>query len=107
MERVDVATFAAALERGEAAFDTRSAAQFAHDALPGTRQLTLEQVQTGDLPPVEPDEPLYLICAWGTVSELVAMYLEAAGFRNVYTVAGGMAAWRAAFTDATPGIDRR
>lgn len=112
MERVDVATFAAALARGDTAFDNRSAPQFARDALPGTRHLTLEQVQAGELPAVDPDEPVYLICAWGTVSEVVAMYLEAAGFRRVRTVTGGLAAWRQAATTgaikgATPDTDRR
>lgn len=107
MQRVDVAQAAAALERGEALFDTRSPAQYARDAIPGSRNLTLEQVQAGELPELDREAPLYLVCSWGTVSELVGMYLEAAGFRRVYTVVGGLTAWNHAITDATRDTDRR
>lgn len=65
------------------------------DAIPGSRQLTLEQVRAGALPEVPLDEPVYLICERGAVSELIGLYLEAEGFSEVYTVTGGLAAWRA------------
>jgi rhodanese-related sulfurtransferase len=107
MERVDAATLAAALERGEAVFDNRSATQYARDGLPGSLHLTLEQVQAGHLPALERTAPLHLVCAWGTVSEVVALYLEAAGFERVRVLRGGMAAWQALVKDATPDRGRR
>lgn len=64
-------------------------------AIPGARQLTLEQVQAGLLPQAPRDRPVYLICERGAVSELIGLYLEAEGFSEVYTVTGGLAAWRA------------
>ncbi len=76
-------------------FDTRPKARFAEDGLPQARHLTLEEVQAGALPELPQDQPLYLICERGQVSELVGLYLEAAGFQEVYNIAGGMAAWRA------------
>jgi len=40
------------------------------------------------------DTPLYLLCAGGTRSLLAADALQALGYRNVVSVAGGYAAWR-------------
>jgi len=39
------------------------------------------------------DEPLYLICRSGGRSALAAESLERMGFKQVYSVAGGMNAW--------------
>jgi rhodanese-related sulfurtransferase len=50
--------------------------------------------QAGDFPAVPRDEPVYLICERGQISELVGLYLKEAGFGEVYNVEGGMLAWR-------------
>ena len=94
MRAVDIEQFLEELERGSAAFDVRTEAQHQRDGLPGTKVLSLEAVQAGDLPDVPKGEPIYLICERGQVSELAGLYLEAAGFGEVYNVAGGMTAWR-------------
>jgi rhodanese-related sulfurtransferase len=54
----------------------------------------LEAVQVGKLPEVPKERPIYLICERGLVSELVGLYLEAAGFEHVFNVEGGMQALR-------------
>ena len=41
-------------------------------------------------------EPLYLICRTGARSALAAESLQNMGFTDVYSVAGGMAAWQEA-----------
>jgi len=99
MKSTDIATFAAALERGATVFDTRSYAQYQQDGLAGSEHLPLEQVQAGSLPSVPPENAVYLICERGQVSELVGLYLEDAGFQHVVNVAGGMVAWRQVYGD--------
>ena len=94
MRSVDIEQFLEVLEEGAAAFDVRTEAQHQRDGLPGTRVLRLEEVQAGHLPDVPKEKPVYLICERGQVSELAGLYLEAAGFGEVYNVAGGMIAWR-------------
>lgn len=65
----------------------------------GAKRLSLEAVQAGELPDLPKDTPIYLLCERGQVSELVGLYLEAAGFENVHNVAGGMTAWREAHSE--------
>lgn len=76
-------------------FDTRPPALIERDGLPGVQPISLEAVQRGELPDVAKDAPIYLICQRGAVSELLGLYLEEAGFRDVYNVAGGMNAYYA------------
>lgn len=94
MRSVDIEAFLEVLEEGAAAFDVRTQAQHQRDGLPGTEVLSLEDVQAGELPDVPKERPVYLICERGQVSELAGLYLEAAGFQEVYNVAGGMKVWR-------------
>ncbi len=101
---VDIMDFKKALAAGAAAFDTRSAAQFRKDGLPGLKHLSLEMAQAGDLPDIPKDEAVYLICERGQVSELVGLYLEAAGFKKVFNVGGGMNAWRMAMASKESGV---
>jgi rhodanese-related sulfurtransferase len=94
MQSVSIEDFIERLEAGARAFDTRPLASYRQDALPGVAHLSLEKVQAGKLPEIDKSEPIYLICERGMVSELAGLYLEAAGFRAVYNVEGGMIAWR-------------
>ena len=96
MRSVSVTDFAVRLREGAQVFDTRPLAQYKRDALPGVQHLSLEGVQAGQLPELPLDEPVYLICERGLMSDLVGLYLEAAGYEQVYNVEGGMRAWRQA-----------
>lgn len=80
---------------GAVFLDVRAAAQYRRDGLPRSRNLTLEAIQTGDVPDgVGTDEQVYLVCDRGQISELAGLYLEQAGFRTVANVRGGLAALR-------------
>jgi|FLYL01.1.fsa_nt_gi rhodanese-related sulfurtransferase len=87
MREVTLEQFWAAAARGEACFDARREA----DApLAGAVRLTLADVQAGRLPDIDPSTPVYLVCEYGAMSELVGLYLEAAGFGEVRHVTGGL-----------------
>lgn len=75
--------------------DTRPAAPAGEGPLPGAIPLSLEQAQAGELPELPKDTPIVVVCERGQISELVGLYLEAADFRDVSNLAGGMRAWRA------------
>lgn len=92
MKSIDVATLMSKLPNIRL-FDTRPAALIAKDGLPGARAISLEAVQMGQLPDIAKDEAVYLICQRGAISELLGLYLEEAGFKEVYNVAGGMNAY--------------
>lgn len=90
MQHATLEQLVAAQQAGAVVFDLRPA------PLPpfeGAAPLSLEAVQTGTLPELPLDTPVYLICARGQVSELAGLYLEAAGFTSVYHLAGGLRAW--------------
>lgn len=76
-------------------FDLRLEASGAAAEVPYARPLSLAALQAGDLPNAPKDEPLYLVCERGAVSELAGLYLEAAGFSEVCSVLGGWKAYRA------------
>ena len=75
-------------------FDTRAQALTERDGLTGARAVSLEALQAGDLPDLPKNEPICVMCEHGAVSELAGLYLEAAGFTEVYNLAGGVAAYR-------------
>ena len=86
----------AALAAGAAFYDVRPRASHARDGLPGSRPLPLEEIRGGARPEVGEDEPVYLLCERGAISELAGLYLERDGFRDVRNVAGGLEAMRRA-----------
>ena len=75
---------------------------FSANALAGSRPLSLAALQAGDVPDIAKTAPVYLICERGAVSELAGLYLEAAGFSEVYSVTGGLRAYRALQTKDLP-----
>jgi len=64
------------------------------DVLEVNTHTSVDAIQTGSLPDLPRDTPLLVICQYGRVSELAAAYLEAAGFCEVYNLAGGVQAYR-------------
>ena len=94
MKRVSAEIFESVRLRGATAFDARPASTSKRDPIPNLPPLPPEDVQAGCLPDLPKDEPVYLICDRGLYSELVGLYLEAAGFREIYNVVGGLLAWR-------------
>jgi len=56
--------------------------------------ISFNAIQAGTFPDIARDMPVLVICQYGRVSELAAAYLEAAGFCEVYNLAGGVQAYR-------------
>lgn len=95
MRSVPPAEAAAAFHGGAAFIDVRTSAQHARDGLPGSQCLPLDAIQSGRVPTdVRLDEPVYVVCDRGHVSELAALYLEDAGFHDVANVRGGLLSLR-------------
>lgn len=78
-----------ALRSGVNVFDTRPPGLRSRARWPGTRPLSLEAVKQGFLPDVPKESPVFLVCERGHYSELVGLYLEEAGFRDVRHLPGG------------------
>ncbi|MEZ4629670.1 MAG: rhodanese-like domain-containing protein [Deinococcales bacterium] len=75
--------------------DTRSATEISQFPLGfKVQRLSLAEVQAGKLPHITKDVKLYLLCERGQISELVGLYLELAGFTEIYNLAGGLRALR-------------
>jgi rhodanese-related sulfurtransferase len=98
MKQVDVIILSQRLAAGQmlALFDLRSPALVKQESIPGAHLLKLEDLQNNVFPDLPKDTPVYLVCERGAISELAALYLETAGFTEVYNLAGGMIAWRKA-----------
>jgi rhodanese-related sulfurtransferase len=96
MKQVDAYSLSQIIASGQmlALFDLRAPALVARERIPGAQVLGLEQLQNNHFPDLPKDTPIYLICERGVVSELAGLYLETAGFTEVYNLAGGMIAWR-------------
>jgi rhodanese-related sulfurtransferase len=77
-----------------AVFDLRAPALIERESVSGAKPLSLESLQNNQFPDLPKDTPLYIICERGAVSELAGLYLETAGFTEVYNLLGGMIAWR-------------
>ena len=74
--------------------DLRSAADFAQGHLPGAVNI---EISAGDVAPavaaLDPSASYFVYDATGTGSTAVADALQAAGFKHVYEIVGGYAAW--------------
>jgi len=75
--------------------DVRRQAEFANAHAPGTLNIPLDKLPD-EFEKLDPDIPTYVICQGGYRSSLATSILENAGFREIYNVTGGTAAWIAA-----------
>jgi rhodanese-related sulfurtransferase len=75
--------------------DVRSAAEFAGGALRNSRNVPLPDVaqRAGEF---SKDRPVLVVCEFGRRASLAAVKLRSAGIAEVYILAGGIGAWRAA-----------
>ncbi len=96
MQQVNAHSLSQILASGQmvALFDLRPPAVVEREHIPGAQVLSLENLQSNEFPDLPKDTPIYLICERGAVSELAGLYLETAGFSEVYNLVGGMIAWR-------------
>lgn len=77
--------------------DIRSQDEYSKGHLAGAQHLALSQIQTNNFGPVEKhkDAPIIVVCESGMTAGSAARQLYKAGFKQVYTLSGGMAQWRA------------
>jgi rhodanese-related sulfurtransferase len=75
--------------------DTRDSEEFAKGSLPNAKNIPLASVaqRAAEL---KKDKPVLLVCNAGKTAGRAAQALRAAGFGEVYVLAGGLAAWRSA-----------
>jgi hydroxyacylglutathione hydrolase len=75
--------------------DVRRAAEHAGGHAAGTVNIPLDKLPA-EFEQLDPEAPTYVICQGGYRSSLGTSILENAGFRKLYNVTGGTAAWQAA-----------
>jgi hydroxyacylglutathione hydrolase len=75
--------------------DVRRPAEHGNGHAPGTVNIPLDKLPA-DFEQLDPEAPTYVICQGGYRSSLGTSILENAGFRNIYNVTGGTAAWQSA-----------
>ncbi len=75
--------------------DVRPAAEFGTGSLLNARNLPLAEVakRAAEL---RKDRPVIVVCEFGRRASLAAVKLRSAGINEVYILAGGLNAWRAA-----------
>lgn len=87
----------AALPKVEAAYsqfiDVRTPAEFAAGHATRARNIPLDTL-AANLDMIEKNEPVYVICETGRRSKEAADILSKNGFKYVFNVTGGTAAWR-------------
>ena len=72
--------------------DVRRAPEHAGGHAPHTINLPLDKLSS-DFEKLDPSKPTYVICQGGYRSSIGTSILENAGFRDLYNVTGGTAAW--------------
>lgn len=83
------------INRGAQVLDLRSDAEFRAGHLPGARQVTadnLARVAEG----IEASKPLLVVCTSGTRAGKAAATLKAGGRAEVFSLEGGIEAWKQA-----------
>lgn len=83
--------------------DVRTASEHAMARIPGSENIPLSSFADASKS-WDPAEPIVLYCATGNRSAEAAEMLQAAGFDNVYDLAGGIAAWTGPVEDGQAGV---
>jgi rhodanese-related sulfurtransferase len=72
--------------------DVRRSGEHVSGHAPGTVNLPLDKLKRS-IEQLDPAKPTYVICQGGYRSSIATSILENAGFRELYNVTGGTAAW--------------
>lgn len=75
--------------------DVRAAEQFAAGSLPNARHIPADQIDQRAAE-LRKERPVIVVADGGQLAPRAASRLRAAGLAEVYVLAGGLAAWRAA-----------
>ena len=91
MRKVSINDLSKALDKGAVVVDVREPDEYTEGHVPD-----VVHIPVGDLPDrvgeLDPDQPVYVICASGNRSADMTDYLTSAGF-DAASVAGGTTAW--------------
>jgi len=91
---IEIAETKQRLENEEAILvDTRDAQSYAADHAEGAFNLSNETLKEF-FEKVQFDTPVFVVCYHGNSSKGVAQYLADQGYKDTYSVEGGMAMWR-------------
>lgn len=102
INEVNIDDLKAAIENGDLVFDVREPQEHAHGLVLGAIAIPRGVLEFNlfNLPMLknlsEEDalaKPIYIYCASGGRSACTAQSLQQIGFKNVYSVAGGIKAW--------------
>jgi rhodanese-related sulfurtransferase len=72
--------------------DVRQPGEYEQERIPGAKLIPLPELP-GRVSELDPEKPLLTYCAIGGRSRAAAQYLSGRGFREVYNLTGGIAAW--------------
>ena len=95
VEQLPVETVKQRLSHETQFVDVRRAGEHNAGHAPGTVNIPLDKL-AADIDKLDPAKPTYVICQGGYRSSLGTSILENAGFKEIYNVTGGTAAWMAA-----------
>lgn len=70
------------VSKGGQLIDVRSAAEYASGHIDGAINLSLQDIQQGNMPSVAKDKPIYVYCQSGNRSSQAASSLKKAGYQN-------------------------
>lgn len=73
--------------------DVRQPREFEDSRIPGAKLIPLPELP-GRLSELDPDKPVLAYCAVGGRSRAAAQYLSGQGFKEVFNLKGGIAAWQ-------------
>lgn len=102
IRRASVIEVAAALSRGDAVIDVRTADEFASGHIPGARLMPLFAVPLR-LSELDMRRDVFVVCESGARGQQASQYLDARGY-TVRNLDGGMSAWRAGGMPVRSGL---
>lgn len=73
--------------------DVRQPGEYEQERIPGARLIPLPELPAR-VTELDPEKPLIAYCAIGGRSRAAAQYLSGRGFRQVFNLRGGIAAWQ-------------
>jgi len=83
--------FAAVMRKGQL-IDVRKKDDFEQGHINGSRNIPLAML-TKSMSRLRGDQPIYLVCADGKLSQRAAVVLTSKNFTQIYSLDGGISAW--------------
>lgn len=92
MSQISAEDFITALQKSDyTIIDVRTPNEFSLQHIPQSLNIPLDEIEAGHTSQISQDKPLFLICHSGNRSQRAYHLLKAQGFKNIFTVSGGIA----------------